>query len=157
MLHQISWKFSMCPFSSDLCSWSLHCTSIQKFPDWLLGARTANCTALCHQVQLYRYFMSQSSEFCRHNPLCCFSTSVYCSSCYFVIDSVRKLLDTLSYTICSRMYFIRLPCLCCQWVSYYSKSVHLSLLNSFMYQITWGLLNQSYWYQKRIQCNSKGN
>jgi len=29
-------------------------------------------------VQLYRYFMSQSSEFCRHNPLCCFSTSVYC-------------------------------------------------------------------------------
>jgi len=27
-------------------------------------------------VQLYRYFVSQSSEFCRHNPLCCFSTSV---------------------------------------------------------------------------------
>jgi len=26
---------------------------------------------------LYRYFVSQSSEFCRHNPLCCFSTSVY--------------------------------------------------------------------------------
>jgi hypothetical protein len=40
--------------------------------------------------------MSQSSEFCRHNALCCFSTSVYC--CYFVIDSVRKLSDTLSYT-----------------------------------------------------------
>jgi hypothetical protein len=29
-------------------------------------------------VQLYRYFVSQYSEFCRHNPLCCFSTSVYC-------------------------------------------------------------------------------
>jgi hypothetical protein len=29
-------------------------------------------------VQLYRYFVSQSSEFCRHNPLCYFSTSVYC-------------------------------------------------------------------------------
>jgi len=28
-------------------------------------------------VQLYRYFVSQSSEFCCHNPLCCFSTSVY--------------------------------------------------------------------------------
>jgi hypothetical protein len=28
-------------------------------------------------VQLYRYFVSQSSEFCRNNPLCCFSTSVY--------------------------------------------------------------------------------
>jgi hypothetical protein len=26
-------------------------------------------------VQLYRYFVSQSSEFCRHNPLCCFTTS----------------------------------------------------------------------------------
>jgi hypothetical protein len=26
-------------------------------------------------VQLYRYFVSQSSEFCRHNPLCCFPTS----------------------------------------------------------------------------------
>jgi len=27
-------------------------------------------------VQLYRYFVSQSSEFYRHNPLCCFSMSV---------------------------------------------------------------------------------
>jgi len=44
---------------------------------------------------LYRYFVSQSSEFCRHNPLCCFSTSVYC--CLFRYDSVRKLLDTPSY------------------------------------------------------------
>jgi len=26
-------------------------------------------------VQFYHYFVSQSSEFCRHNPLCCFSTS----------------------------------------------------------------------------------
>jgi hypothetical protein len=50
---------------------------IQKFPDWPPGARTANDTALCRQVQLYRYFVSQSSEFCRHSPLCCFSTSVY--------------------------------------------------------------------------------
>jgi len=38
--------------------------------------------------------MSQSSEFCRHNPLCCFSTSVY-----FIIDSVRKLLVTPSYIL----------------------------------------------------------
>jgi len=37
-----------------------------------------NGTALCHWLQLYRYFVSQSSEFCRHNPSCCFSTSVYC-------------------------------------------------------------------------------
>jgi len=32
-------------------------------------------------VQLYRCFVSQSSEFCLHNPLSCFSTSV---CCYFV-------------------------------------------------------------------------
>jgi hypothetical protein len=37
---------------------------IKKFPDWPLGARTANGTALCHWVQLYRCF------------LYCFSTSV---------------------------------------------------------------------------------
>jgi len=29
-------------------------------------------------VQLYRYFESQSSEFYRHNPLCCFSMNVCC-------------------------------------------------------------------------------
>jgi len=27
--------------------------------------------------------VSQSSEFCRHNTLCCFSTSVYCCKCIF--------------------------------------------------------------------------
>jgi len=43
---------------------------------------------------LNRYFVSLSSEFCCHNPLCFFSTSVYCF--YFVIDSVRKLVDTPS-------------------------------------------------------------
>jgi hypothetical protein len=48
---------------------------IQKFPDWPPGARTANGTTLCHYVQLYRYFVSQYSEFFCHNPLCCFSTS----------------------------------------------------------------------------------
>jgi len=49
-------------------------------------------------VQLYRYFMSQFSEFCRHNPLRCFSASACCCCVYFVIDSVRKLLDITSYT-----------------------------------------------------------
>jgi hypothetical protein len=43
---------------------------------WPPGARTANGTALCHYVQLHRYFVRQSSEFCRHNPLCFFSMSV---------------------------------------------------------------------------------
>jgi hypothetical protein len=41
-------------------------------------------------MQLYHYFMSQSSEFCRHNPLCCFSTSVYCCYCLFRYDSVAQ-------------------------------------------------------------------
>jgi len=49
-------------------------------------------------VQLYRCFVSQCSEFCRHNPLCCFSTSVYYYCYYFVIDSVRKRSETPSYT-----------------------------------------------------------
>jgi hypothetical protein len=45
-------------------------------------------------VQLYRYYMSQSSEFCRHNTLCCFSTSVYC--CLF---RYRLSPETFGYTI----------------------------------------------------------
>jgi len=55
--------------------------SIQKFPDWPPGAKTENGTGLCHWVQLNRYFMSQSSEFCRHNPLRCFSRIVCCCCC----------------------------------------------------------------------------
>jgi hypothetical protein len=47
------------------------------FPDGPPGARTANGTALCHYIQLCRYFVSQSIEFCNHNPLCCFSVSVF--------------------------------------------------------------------------------
>jgi len=50
-------------------------------------------TALCHEVQLYRYFVSQSSEFCRHSPLCCLSTIVY--FCYLFCYQLRwKILDT---------------------------------------------------------------
>jgi len=32
-------------------------------------------------MQLCRYLVSQSTKFYRHNPLCCFSTSVYCCCC----------------------------------------------------------------------------
>jgi hypothetical protein len=71
---------------------------IQKFPDWPPGARTANGTALCHEVQLYRQFVSQSSEFCRHNLLCCFSTSVY-SCCLF---RYRLSAETFGYTLVCR-------------------------------------------------------
>jgi hypothetical protein len=66
----------------DLCCLSCSCLSahlirlvirgcIQKFLDWPPAARTANGTALCYWVQLYRYFVSQHSEFCHHNPLYC--------------------------------------------------------------------------------------
>jgi len=48
-------------------------------------------------MQLYRYFVSQSSEFCRHNPLYCFSTSNTKGKRIFRYESVRKLLDTSSY------------------------------------------------------------
>jgi len=51
---------------------------IQKFPDWPPGVRTANGTTLW-----YHYFVNQSSEFCHRNPLCSFSTSVYCC-CLFL-------------------------------------------------------------------------
>jgi len=68
----------------------------QKFPDWPRGVRTANGTAVCHYLQLYRYFVSQSSEVCLHNPLCYLSTSVYFCHRIFCYDWVRKLLDSLS-------------------------------------------------------------
>jgi hypothetical protein len=72
---------------------------IQKFPDWPPGARTANVTALCHYVQLYRYFVSQSSEFCRHSPLKRSAMNNTKGKLIFRYDSVRKLLDTPSYTM----------------------------------------------------------
>jgi hypothetical protein len=62
---------------------------IQKFSGCPPGARTANGTAPCHKMQLYRYFGV--------------SLTLYVASqrvffvVYFVIDSVRKLLDTSSY------------------------------------------------------------
>jgi hypothetical protein len=34
-------------------------------------------------VQFHRYFVSQYSKFCRHNPLCCFSSSFYFCCCLF--------------------------------------------------------------------------
>jgi hypothetical protein len=69
---------------------------IHKFPDWPPGARTANGTDLCHYVQLYRYFVSLSSEFCRHKPLCWFSTSVYCCKRIF---RYRLSPETFGYTL----------------------------------------------------------
>jgi len=60
---------------------------IQNFPDWPPGARNANGTAL-----------SQSSEFCRHNPLCCFSTS---NTKGKIIFSYRLSPESFGYTLVS--------------------------------------------------------
>jgi hypothetical protein len=62
------------------------------------AAITANGTALCHWIQLYRYFVSQSSEFCSHNPLCCFSTSNTKGKRIF---RYRLSPETLGYTLLS--------------------------------------------------------
>jgi hypothetical protein len=68
----------------------------QKFPDWPPGARTVNGTALCHQVQLYRYFMSQYSEFCRHDTFMLFLNECYCYCCLF---RYRLSPETFGYTL----------------------------------------------------------
>jgi hypothetical protein len=62
---------------------------IQKFLDWLPGARTANGTVLCHYVQLYHYFVSRSSEFCCHNPLYCFQW-VFIVVCILLLTQSRN-------------------------------------------------------------------
>jgi uncharacterized membrane protein len=66
---------------------------IQKFLDWLPGVRTANGTALCANMQLYHYLVNFAAI-----TLCAASQQVVIVvSIYFIIDSVQKLLDTLSY------------------------------------------------------------
>jgi hypothetical protein len=49
-------------------------------------------------MQLYHYFVNQSSEFCYHNPLCCLLTSVYycCCCCLF---RYRLSPETCRYTL----------------------------------------------------------
>jgi hypothetical protein len=57
-------------------------------------------------VQLYRYFVSQSSEFRRHNPLCCFSTSVHC--CKRVFRN-RLSPETFGYILVCPLFLRRAP------------------------------------------------
>jgi hypothetical protein len=54
-------------------------------------------------VQLYRYFASQSSEFCCHNPLCCFSMSVYCCKRIF---RYRLSTETFGYTLIYKLQWM---------------------------------------------------
>jgi len=121
---------------------------IQKFPDWPSGARTANETVLCHQEQFYRSFVSQSSEFCFHNSLCCFSTSVYCCKRIFRSDSVRKLLDILSYfTILNTLSSWRIPRLQCMKTYFKSQPKYLKhqMINSLSPVTGWPTL-MTYWF-----------
>jgi hypothetical protein len=56
---------------SGLAAWSENCKWYSSVP-------------LCAIVSL---FVSQSSEFCRHNPSYCFSTSVYCCKRYISLST----------------------------------------------------------------------
>jgi hypothetical protein len=63
-------------------------------------------------VQLYRYCVSQSSEFCRHNPLCCFSTTVYCCKrifCYRLSPETfgyPRVFQYAMYSVCLLFFFV---------------------------------------------------
>jgi hypothetical protein len=99
IVSQMNPVFNLPPFFSKIHSYILFShlrRCIQKFRDRPPGARTANGTALRHYVQLYRYFVGQSSEFCRYNPLCCFSTGVYCCCCLL---RYRLSPETFGYTL----------------------------------------------------------
>jgi len=72
---------------------------IQKCPNLPPRAGTANFTALCHLVQLCRYSVNQSSEFCCHKPLCCFSTSVCCYLFRYWLSP-----ETFGYTLVSLLH-----------------------------------------------------
>jgi hypothetical protein len=70
------------PKVSELVAWNENCKWYSSLP---LGA------------VIYRYFVSQSSQFCHHNPMCCFSMSVYCLFCYQLSP------ETFGYTlVCTR-------------------------------------------------------
>jgi len=60
--------------------------------------------------------MSQSSNFCRYNPLCCFSTSNTKDKSIYRYDLVRKRLDTPSYQLAS-LCRVLLGTSCSMWNS----------------------------------------
>jgi len=47
-------------------------------------------------MELYRYFVSQPTDVCRHNHFCCCSTSVYCCKRMF---RYRLSPETFEYTL----------------------------------------------------------
>jgi hypothetical protein len=75
-------------------------------------------------MQLYRYFVSQSSEFCRHNPLCCFSTSVCCLFRY------RLSPETFGYTLVLFTY--------CKGISVPLQNI-IQRLICYKYEYSWSV------------------
>jgi len=110
---------------------------IQKFPDWPPGARTTNITAFWYQVQLCRYFVSQSFEFCRHNPLCCFSTCVCC--CWFRYGLSP---ETFGYALVNQWAVPGTAPLC---------SLHC-LYRTAMWEVRWNAMNLCYSQWSKRAC-----
>jgi hypothetical protein len=74
---------------------SAHHTKVFGLAAWSENYKWYSSLPLGAVVSL---FVSHSSEFCRHKTLCvAFQRVFIVVSVYFVIDSVRKLLDTPSY------------------------------------------------------------
>jgi hypothetical protein len=78
------------PKVSGLAAWSENCKWYSSLP---LGVAVS-------------LFVSQSSEFYRHNPFCCFSTSVYCCKCIF---RCRLSPGTFGHTLAQHLQHISFP------------------------------------------------
>jgi hypothetical protein len=74
------------PEVSGLAAWSKNCKWYSSLP-------------LCAVVSL---FCEQSSEFCRHNPLCCFSMSVYSCKRIFCYQLSP---ETFGYTLVFQIFY----------------------------------------------------
>jgi hypothetical protein len=70
---------------------------IHKFPDWPPGARTANGTALCTRQSCIAILWVSLVSFATITLCVASQPGFIVLSIYFVIHSLRKLLDTPSY------------------------------------------------------------
>jgi hypothetical protein len=70
--------------------------------------------------------VSNTSEFCLYNPLCCFLTSVYCCKRIFCYDSFRELLDIASYFM-NNFTCTRRRC----WTSYMKRNPNARRVYSY--------------------------
>jgi hypothetical protein len=77
---------------------------IQKFPDWHAWSENCKWYSSVPLGAVVSLFVSQSSEFCRHNHLCCFSTT---NSKGKHIFPYRLSPETFGYTLVSRLVYPR--------------------------------------------------